>query len=242
MKSKLKCEVVKDLLPIYLDGKASEVTNLEVKEHLEECKECTTSYESMNTPDRIVKSIAEKKIRFLKKIQKRHLITTIVCVICVVVLLVGLYQVNEYLHVLSRPVSTKDVAISDIYLLSNGNIICKVTISDELPYYENGSHSSFSNSDDKIYEATHIQYSLYSKYFAKHNNELSDGGNYYYAVFNTKDFITVKDGKIAVEGTVTLAYEGLPDENPLIIWQNGDPLSPAPVELEKYAQMNVTES
>jgi len=241
MKSKLKCEVVKDLLPIYLDGIASEVTNREVKDHLEECPDCTASYEVMNTPDRIAKSTARTKIKFLKRIKRKHLITTNVCVLCAVVILVVLYQVNEYLHILSQPVSTIDVAISDIYLLSNGNVICKVTISDDLPYYENGSHSAFSINDDTMYGATHMQYSLYSKYFAKHNDELSAGGNYYYAVFNTPEFITINDGEIAVKGTVTLAYEGLPDENPLIIWQNGDPLSLAPAELEEYAKMNITE-
>lgn len=241
MKSKLKCEVVQDLLPIYLDKIGSEVTNLEVKEHLEECPDCTASYEAMNTPDRITKNTADKRIRFLKKIQKRHLITTVICIISAVVILVGLYQVNEYMRVLSQPISTNDVAISDVYVLSNGTVICKVTISDDLPYYEHSALSSLTISGGKMYGAAHVQYSLYSKYFAKHNEELIDGGNYYYAVFNTPEFITVNDGEITIKGTVTLAYEGLPEEEPLIIWQNGDPLSLAPAELEEYAQMNLLE-
>ena len=36
----MKCYVVKDLLPYYIDGLSSEEVNAEIKEHLESCADC----------------------------------------------------------------------------------------------------------------------------------------------------------------------------------------------------------
>lgn len=43
----MKCEVVKDLLPSYIDGLTSSVTNEEIEEHLDQCEECKRNYEAM---------------------------------------------------------------------------------------------------------------------------------------------------------------------------------------------------
>lgn len=37
---KMTCEIVRDLIPIYVDGMASDETNVIVKQHLKECFEC----------------------------------------------------------------------------------------------------------------------------------------------------------------------------------------------------------
>lgn len=39
-KESQKCDIVLDLIPLYLDGKTTEVSNLYINEHLKECKEC----------------------------------------------------------------------------------------------------------------------------------------------------------------------------------------------------------
>ena len=36
----MKCEIVKDLLPSYIDGLTSAESNSEVEAHLETCQEC----------------------------------------------------------------------------------------------------------------------------------------------------------------------------------------------------------
>ena len=40
MKNDLPCDIVKDLLPGYIEGLSSKVTNIAVEEHLSECTEC----------------------------------------------------------------------------------------------------------------------------------------------------------------------------------------------------------
>ena len=37
---KMKCEVVRDLLPLYVDGVVSEESRKMIEEHLEECDDC----------------------------------------------------------------------------------------------------------------------------------------------------------------------------------------------------------
>lgn len=43
----LRCEIVRDILPLYLDGCCSEVTVKEVEEHLENCQECNRIAQEM---------------------------------------------------------------------------------------------------------------------------------------------------------------------------------------------------
>lgn len=43
----LKCEIVKDLLPLYLDGCCSEVSKQEIEEHLKNCGDCQRAAKEM---------------------------------------------------------------------------------------------------------------------------------------------------------------------------------------------------
>ncbi len=45
--NKLQCEIVRDLLPLYHDDVVSDVTKTAVKNHLDECKECSAEYDSL---------------------------------------------------------------------------------------------------------------------------------------------------------------------------------------------------
>lgn len=51
MKIDLSCEIVRDLLPNYIDGLASESTVKSVEAHLQQCKECCTVYNIMKEED-----------------------------------------------------------------------------------------------------------------------------------------------------------------------------------------------
>ena len=44
---KMKCEVIRDLFPSYIDGLTSEESNELIEEHLEECRECREYLASM---------------------------------------------------------------------------------------------------------------------------------------------------------------------------------------------------
>ena len=46
--SKTNCNIVRDVLPLYLDGEASKETSEMVEEHLAECEECRYYYRNYN--------------------------------------------------------------------------------------------------------------------------------------------------------------------------------------------------
>ena len=43
----MKCEIIRDLLPNYLDGLTSQASNEAIEEHLETCAECRSCLDSM---------------------------------------------------------------------------------------------------------------------------------------------------------------------------------------------------
>ena len=47
----MKCEIVRDLLPSYIDGLTSSVTNEEIEKHLDECVMCRQYYREMREKD-----------------------------------------------------------------------------------------------------------------------------------------------------------------------------------------------
>ena len=58
----MNCNVVKDLLPLYIDGCCSEESARLVCEHLEKCDACKKIYDDMNTPTEVSESKKSKKM------------------------------------------------------------------------------------------------------------------------------------------------------------------------------------
>ena len=85
MKNDLSCEVVKDLLPSYLDGVASSETKTAVERHMEECPDCRETLRRMKEPENAAPA-EEKEIDYLKKV-RRHSSRKVTVIVSVVVLL-----------------------------------------------------------------------------------------------------------------------------------------------------------
>ena len=70
----MKCEIIKDLLPSYIDGLTSNESNSEIEAHLETCQECKDVLDQMKT-EIDVESIQlnKEKIKPFKKLSKRVL-------------------------------------------------------------------------------------------------------------------------------------------------------------------------
>ena len=85
MKNNLTCELVEDLMPSYIDGLTSEVTNKAVREHLSQCERCKAKLESMAEPYSEGKIELEKKeIDFLKKNRRKNIRTKLISLLAVV--------------------------------------------------------------------------------------------------------------------------------------------------------------
>ena len=76
MSDKLRCEIVQDLLPSYVDGLTSDETNEAIKDHLADCVSCRDMYERMKADETSAEENSEvmekekKEINFLKKIKQ----------------------------------------------------------------------------------------------------------------------------------------------------------------------------
>ncbi len=76
MERELACEIVKDLLPLYVDGMVSDVSKKSIENHLEHCTECNEIYQNMafhlemEAPPTEVSDVK----RFLKKTKKMYLL------------------------------------------------------------------------------------------------------------------------------------------------------------------------
>ena len=44
---KVNCNIIQDLLPLYIEQLVSEKSKIEIEEHLKECSQCTKIYEEM---------------------------------------------------------------------------------------------------------------------------------------------------------------------------------------------------
>ena len=149
MKYNLPCEIVKDLLPLYIEGLADDVTAKAVEEHLAECENCRAIKNQMadgsaqcdEKSDSVINSGDEKDGEILlknikKKLNKKNKIV-IICSICVIVVAVLGFQLLFNLPV--KNVDLKDVSVSaEVYSMDellaaeeiNGEEVAKIEYSD----------------------------------------------------------------------------------------------------------------
>ena len=105
--NRIPCEVVRDLLPSYVDQLTSDITNQYMEEHLAQCLPCRELYQTMKTPEPEVfrdledpgparENADDRKIDFLKKNRRRNKGILFGCIAFVVILL-GVLFVTRYL-------------------------------------------------------------------------------------------------------------------------------------------------
>lgn len=114
----MKCEIIKDLLPIYCDGLASEETREEVEKHLAACDECRNIYESMKAA---VPDAPQVDIQPMKKIKRKLFLRT--APIVTALIFAVFFAVYNLLCVDPLPISSKNVSYD-----------CYPTIRDEIVY------------------------------------------------------------------------------------------------------------
>jgi len=93
----LKCNIVKDLLPSYIDGLTSEESNQEISEHIENCTDCNNVYVKMQEPVSIDKPAENNKIDFLKKVKQKST-RRITIIISIIILLTIVYIVMAFVE------------------------------------------------------------------------------------------------------------------------------------------------
>ncbi len=71
----MKCEIIRDLLPLYIDGLTSKESNQEIEKHLKNCEECKKYYQEM-TGDidnfSVITNEEIEDVNLIKKIKKKN--------------------------------------------------------------------------------------------------------------------------------------------------------------------------
>ena len=99
---KVDCDVIKDLLPSYIDKISSNATNELVKEHLSKCQKCQKTLKEMDCDLTIEKKENQNnQIDYLKKFKKNKaisiLFTVFVTIDIIIFLLISLHVVGSKL-------------------------------------------------------------------------------------------------------------------------------------------------
>ena len=97
--SKISCNAVRDLLPLYIDGVVSEETRSEVEKHLSECPECQNEYVLLKkevvlpaNPD--LHSESANALKTMKhKLTKKKIVISVVSVLVTLALAIAAYFV-----------------------------------------------------------------------------------------------------------------------------------------------------
>lgn len=88
----MKCEMIRDLLPLYIDGLTSAESNKEIEKHLKSCKECRKYYQEMTGEIQEVVPITEEEIedaQIMKKMARKKRKTILAGVVGGIVLLLA---------------------------------------------------------------------------------------------------------------------------------------------------------
>lgn len=114
----MKCEIIKDLLPSYVDSLTSDESNFEIEEHLKNCSDCAQVYEQMKADIKTKPVVYNKeKIKPFKKLNKKiiHIVIAVI-VICVL-------ASNAYTHLFVKgwKINSKDMNFE--YSYQNGQLI-----------------------------------------------------------------------------------------------------------------------
>jgi len=95
MIDELKCSIVQDLLPNYIEKLTCVDTNNAVVQHLNNCEDCKKAYEQMVADMGNTKKAPVTELKFLKKVKKTRLMVAALCVFMTMVLSYLIYD-SEY--------------------------------------------------------------------------------------------------------------------------------------------------
>ena len=123
----LPCEIVRDLLPSYAEGLASDVTEKAIKHHLEDCSACLEVLAAMQADDKdvagaISDTISESEvlesetgeIDYLKKVRRRFITGITICIAAAIIALCGLWTVQYRFNTFSMQTTDIESAANSV--------------------------------------------------------------------------------------------------------------------------------
>jgi len=145
---KISCRIIEDLLPLYADDVCSQDSRKLVNEHLVECPACLMKLKTMQDGADVKADIKPLKSvgRWLEKLRLKTLIKGIVSGALIIALIAGGYLFLTQAAIMKVP--AEKVTVSDVCMLSDGNIAFHMYIDDK---YDLNSISADIDDDGNMY-------------------------------------------------------------------------------------------
>lgn len=238
--SKISCDVIKDLLPLYKDRVCSEKSMDLVEEHLPECEDCRKYLEAMDEKLPPIKDELPCDARDFKKIANRLTLARIIplCSSALIIAIIIMSVITNTLYWkipgLDSRVKAEDVRVTELYLLENGNLY--FTLESDVPFKIPSytldtlpSSPSHGKGEDKVaFEKCSA--------FAKNILETPSFTQCSFAV-PLKEHVymedpSLPDAEFVIRETLSICYEGK-GNGKLAIWQDGQKIEAAPKKVEE---------
>lgn len=238
--SKISCDIIRDLLPLYKDRVCSEKSMDLVEEHLPECEDCRKYLEAMGEELPPVQDVLPSDARDFKKIASRLTLARIIPLcsfaLIIAIIIMSVISKNLYWKIpgLDSRVKAEDVRVTELYLLENGNLY--FTLESDVPfkfpaYTPDALPSSPSHEKGK----DKVAFEKCSA-FAKNVLETPSFTQCSFAV-PLKEHVymedpSLPDAEFVIRETLSICYEGKGDGK-LAIWEDGQKVEDAPKKIEE---------
>lgn len=126
------CDIIKDLLPLYIDGVCSEDSKRAVEEHLKTCESCREELEGYRGEITAVDGQEEEVIKRISSRWKRTKIRALLTGILVMTVLVIVLVSALFYSVAARAVTAGEVKVEDLSLLPNSHVYFALRVSEDI--------------------------------------------------------------------------------------------------------------
>lgn len=150
----MKCDIIKDLLPSYIEGLSSNSSNEEIEKHLDSCKECKNYYKEMTGEIEDPLPAAElKDLDYLKKVRKKNIRSVVITagiVVAVMLVVVSLVAI-------AFPVSSTDVEMT--YQMTDNKLDIELELKNGRDLFFDSEHKLVYD-DNKNFIGVEVRYRL----------------------------------------------------------------------------------
>lgn len=153
----LKCEIVKDILPLYVDEVVSDVTKNEIKLHLENCDNCQQEYNSLlfnfsKISDSKKTDTKNKFLNMMKKLKYKRIAINSVIILLICGILCGGFFILTNIPI--KKIDDNEIEVIRVYRYksnSDDNSNYKFFVLFRTPNYENSSYMTIDVSSSNDY-------------------------------------------------------------------------------------------
>ncbi|MFL0374724.1 zf-HC2 domain-containing protein [Paenibacillus amylolyticus] len=227
--SKLQCDVVRDLLPLYYDNVCSTATKREIEAHIATCSDCKMMLEKLKDQEYLSIEIIEKNklegnelksiAGFWNQSKTRAFDKALLVAASVFSLLILVYLGLTQWNIVNVP--TEVIRITDISQLRDGKIVYQVKMTDGF----NVNQINYKvNSDGDVYMVP-VRPLIKSKQY------------YHIGLANMYDFVDLDQIKANQGVGIRAVYYGS-REKPILIWKKGTELPIASDTVEALFQFD----